>query len=321
MTASLSELRSEHGREVIGRSIAELLERVVRATAPAYPPGEYSDAGVWNREALEDVLQDWVTDRLLSRGDLTVMLETAGSEHSLRAALTNSFSQFLINRRRRTSATNLYKRVAAMLRKDPGFAPVGRSNRAGEQLWSLAGMRVGGPSALPLGALVSIALELDDEALEVVRYGPYSLKSSPILREPRLHEFVAFLLEHAEGALSLGTIIKVLRRRFRLLAAEPVQLDEALESEEPPVPLRVERDAATQSVVSRLGLDLARALRAYETPDRDFAAAGKAIGGGRLEGEHAVSNVLALIAEYADSLEEARAIYRSVVESLFRESG
>lgn len=318
MAELLTVLRDEHRREVIGQRLAELFERVVVATAPTYPPALYSDARVWTNEALEDALQGWVTERLLARGDLSVMLGKASSTGSLRAALTTSFSQFLVNKRQRSSAMNLHRRVASMLRSEANFVAVGASTkRASEQLWTV---REAGPTteATPrLGELVQIAFEKSDDELEVVRYGPHSLKSSPILREARLREFLVLLLERAKGPMSLATISEVLRRRFRLTEVEQTELDEAVESPDLPVPLRVEHADAARSVLARMGLQLALTVGAFERSDGDFGAAGATMGGGRDQGAKAMSDVMALIAEYSESVEDARAIYRLLVESLF----
>ena len=50
---SLHDLRGEYVADGYGPLLADLVDRVVRATAPRYPAQEYSDAGVWNKEAFE----------------------------------------------------------------------------------------------------------------------------------------------------------------------------------------------------------------------------------------------------------------------------
>ena len=156
MNTDLQNLRQEHADRVIGPELEHLLARIVRATARAYPPAEYSDAGVWDSAALADALQDWVETRLLSRGDLSKMLLRYQSVGALRGALTRSFEQFLTNRRRRTSATNLYQRTTKMLREDSdSFAKLGRADRSHEQLWTLAAGPATEPSRLEAPALVA----------------------------------------------------------------------------------------------------------------------------------------------------------------------
>lgn len=311
------DLIEEHRQQGIGPKLADLLEQVVRATAPTMPAAEYSDAGIWNREALEDALHDWVSTRLLERGDLAKIMATAATGASLRGMLTTSLRQFLINRRRRTTTTNLYRRTDAMLRSDPAFVPVGRAPRPSDQAWGLASAPDTGLSRTSLPGLVAAAAELDDAQLEVVRYGPHSLKSSPILREPKLREFLVHLLGRAEGALSIAVIAEVMRRRFGLLEPTPVALDEALLLAETPLVATVETLELADSVLARLGFEHAEALAAFERFGGDAERAAADLGRSRDAVGESINVVLAAIAEHAESHDEARRIYAVLIESLF----
>jgi hypothetical protein len=307
---SLETLRAEHGSQVIGPLLKDLLEKIVRATAPTYPPLEYSDAQVWNAEALEDALHGWVADRLLRRGDLAAMLLRANTTDHLRAMLTTSFGQFLTNRRPRTSASNLFIRTKKMLRAK--FFPVGASaSRAADQLWTVEG-GIEEPASISIRGLVAIAHELNDDALEVVRYGPHSLKSSPILRDPRLEEFLRHVLGRAEGAVTLGQIAEVERYRFNLPAFEQVELESALENEAVSTAAAVERSDLARSVLMRLGSDLEPVVRAYAETDSVAAAARKAGLSGAVFSDR-LNRVLAMIAEFADDPEEASAVFQELL--------
>ena len=204
-----------------------------------------------------------------------------------------------------------------MLAEGEEFEAVGAASRPPDQAWTLSREPRRSASPLSLLQLVHIADRLTDEQLSVIRYGPYSLKSSPILREPALRQFLVFLLENAGGAVALSTIADVLRWRFRLFELEDVVLDDFVEAREPEVSLQVEHAIAAESVLARMGSDRVAAIRAFEEAEGDFSAAGAALGGGRREGEKAVSEVLHLIAELATSTEDARATYEVLVEKLF----
>src|ERR1700687_5996084 len=105
---NLAALREEYARDGIGPLLHELLSKIVWSTVRQYPPSEYSTYDNWDRPACEDVLNDWVTQRLWGRADLQAMLTSAPNTAQLRAALTTSLRQFLTNKRRRTIASNLY---------------------------------------------------------------------------------------------------------------------------------------------------------------------------------------------------------------------
>src|SRR5438094_456868 len=106
----LQQLRQEYQRDGIGLLLKELLAKIVWATVRQYPASEYSPSQSWDKAACEDVLSDWVAERLWGRADLQAMLSFVSSTAQLRSALTTSLRQHLANKRRRSIASNLYKR-------------------------------------------------------------------------------------------------------------------------------------------------------------------------------------------------------------------
>lgn len=312
----LEALRTEHEAEVIGPTLARLLARVATATAKTYPPA-YSPSGSWNDEAIEDALQGWTEDRLLRRKDLAKLLAGARSEGALRAGLTTSLGQYLTNNRRRSAVTNLYKRMGTMLRDDDAFEPLGAGGTASDRPWTVAAAPSTRPSGLAEDVLVRLAFELSDEDLKVVRYGPHSLKESPILRKPALRRFLLHMLEGAGGTLTPADLIDVIRRRFNLVEPEDVEIEAAAEVEAPARGAEVEAVAA--SVIARMGRERCELIVSQEQHD-DPVAAAAAVGVGPEAMKRALSETLALVAEHAADAEEARAIYKAVVERLFGES-
>lgn len=316
MNVTLDDLRNEYAADTVGPLLLDLLDRVVRATAPQYPAQEYSDASVWNREAFEDARNDWVERRLLGRGDLAKMLTQTTTVARLRAALTTSFRQFLVNRRPMSSAARLYKRSHDMLRAKRDFFPVGASSRSGEQLWTLASAPRDERARHELPALVGFARELSDDDLGVVRYADETLKSSPILRAPALERFLVHLLERAGGALDTATIAQVMRIRFELWELEPVELEDAFTADEPPTVATVPVDIAARSVFLRLTPELARRLIAVDDAGGDFELAARIADCPSSELIDAVSEAAAMIAAVAADGDEAHEIYARLKELL-----
>jgi phage FluMu protein gp41 len=245
------------------------------------------------------------------------MLVTAASERALRAALTTSFSQFLINRRRRTSATNLFKRTVKVLVSSELFQLVAGKPPSSATVWTLSRQPSGVSSAVSQKSLLALAWELSDQELEVVRYGPYSLKSSPILREPALVRFLVHLLGRADGALSLAQIAEVMRLRFNLTQLSQVEIDDQLASNEQPIIAQVEVSEVVSSVRSRLGRSAIEALREFSKAGGDFKRAAVILDTSPRQVQAEVSSAMSMIAEYAETLDEARVAYAKLVESLF----
>jgi hypothetical protein len=314
----LEELRAEHAESVIGPRIARLLARVVRATAPTYPAREYTASGRWDVGTLEDVLHDWVEVRLLRRGDLAVILGSARTTAGVNSLLTRSFTQHLINKRRRTSATNLFDRVGKMLRSGEEFHQVLTGPTGGDAAYCPAAKPSTEPASTDsVRALVKMMAAISDEELQVVRYGPYSLKSSPILRDPKLRQVLLMLLTEADGYLTLSQAVAIMVHRFNLVEPDPTTLEEAAVDTRADTSTTAETLILARSVLSRLGREQALLLRLLADADGDPAAAARAAGTSQAQFTEVADTLHALIADHAETPTEAAAVFRTVVESLY----
>jgi hypothetical protein len=316
MSAEFDALSQEHAQSVIGPALADLLARIVRATAVMYPPTEYADGDQWTPEALDDLLQDWLTDRLVGRGHLAAMMAMSTSTSVLRAALTTSLSQFLANRRRRTSAANLFKRSQILLEGSHDFKAVITASKPADVFWTLKGAGAVVPSSKTLAELVATAHELTDADLEVVHYGPISLKSSPIMREPQLLRFLIHVLSTSDGALSLRTIAEVINHRFNLVEPRVEALDQTLSAEAPDPVRHAETADAARRAIARLGRERLNLMREVNRSE-SIEEAAKKLGINPRTASKRLKEAITIVSDYAESIEEARDIYRLIAESLF----
>jgi len=317
---TLEDLREEYRRDGLGVRLRELLEKIVWSTVRQYPPSEYSPYNNWDKAACEDVLSDWILERLWSRADLQAMLSSAATLQQLRSALTTSLRQHLTNKRRRSIASNLYKRVRAMLRDNSLFRSVSSPLVGAEERWTLAGHGSSAPSTLSVDELTQIACGLSDNHLEVVRYGPFSQKLSPILRNPRLRDFLEHVLGRAEGSVTLGTIIDVMRFRFSLPTEENTELDDTIASTKQGPADEAAVAINARSVVSRLNLEEAEIVTAYFHSEGAVSEAAKLCECTPERVREVVHRAVAMICECSESEDDARAIMRSV-ESLLIQHG
>jgi hypothetical protein len=311
---SIETIRAEHAREGIGAEIYRLLVSVTRSVAVRYPPQIYSQHETWSDEVLAELTQTWVVDRLM-RGDLALMVGSSASTNALRGQLSTSLRQLIINNRRRDSAGNLYRRVLGTLREDSRFEAIDDASPQ-RAYWTLGGLETTGPSSVSLRSLVQLASRLSDDDLAVVRYGPRALKSSPILRQPALEDFLVHLLEGAEGALTLDRIAEVMQHRFGLYRERRVDLDDTLSSSEK-VDIRVETKAIVESITARLDASVKADLAQLNAHDWDLRAVSDATQSSEASLRIAADQLVSLVAEYADDEEQARAVVTMVVESLF----
>jgi hypothetical protein len=313
MKHSLVELRDEHRREVIGPALADLLESVVKSVAAIYPPSVYSRTGTWQDGTLEELLQGWVIDRLLTRNDLSAILGSVNGVSHLRAKLSTSFRQYLLNQALRSSARNLYQRTQDFLRADQRFAKVSSGGRSNADLWTLASSKNGDPSPLDLRELTLRAWEMSDDELEVIRYKPGSRKSSPILRDPKLAQFIVHLFGRAEGSLTMGQVIEVMRRRFSLIDPKNVELTDKVVSTDERETAVVDRQDVVRSVVSQLGLVGVRAIRAIEESNGQVDSAAQRLGWEPARLVLELQSISAVVRQFAENRDEEFAIYSDVL--------
>lgn len=316
--ATLADYQTEYQRTGIGPFLHELLAKIVWSTVRQYPPSEYSPNRIWDQMACEDVFGDWIAERLWGRADLQVMLFSAPTVQQLRAALTTSLRQHLTNKRRRSIAANLYKRIHRMMREDASFYPVGPAGP--DQRWMLSANGSSAPSLLSTGELARVACELTDDYLEVVRYGPFSQKLSPILRDPKLRELLLHMLSNAKGSLTLGTILDVIRIRFSLPTEEHTQIDDTISGTMPSPAEEAAVKVSAESVVSRLEFEEAGILAAVFRSEGKFGDAATLYGCSIERVREVVHKAFAMICECSESPDEADAIL-DIVEMLLIQSG
>jgi hypothetical protein len=207
-----------------------------------------------------------------------------------------------------------------MLQNDPQFTPVASAASASHQLWSIAGTD-GQCSKLSVEDLVRIAFELSDDHLQVVRYGPFSQKLSPILRDGKLREFLHFVLTKANGALTVTTIIEVMRFRFSLTTEENTELEDSIPSPLPSPASEAEATLAARSIISRLNSDESQILAEYFKAGGDFTIAAQNCGRGLERVRTVVRRAFVAICDSSDSEEHARSIMVHLESSLLQRGG
>src|SRR5205814_8527302 len=112
----------------------------------------------------------------------------------------------------------------------------------------------------------------------VVRYKPGSRKSSPILRDPKLTQFLLHLFDRSQGSLTLNQIIEVMRRRFNLVDPKNVELTDKVVTTDERETAAIDRQDVVRSVVSQLGRDGVGAIRAVEESNGEIDLAARQLG-------------------------------------------
>ena len=225
-------------REEPPASLFEECRRVVTLLIrTAGLPAHYSPYGIWNEEAIEEVLADWSEHRLIGRGQLLAIMQRAPVLPVFRRMAETSVRQHLIDSLRRSQAANLYERVTDLLDEAESFVQAGS-----DTFWRLKD----GTAKPFIGEdreLASLAWSLGD--FRVIRYQPEARKLSPLLERDDLLRFLKGLL--SAGAMNVATIMRALRLRF---AIDEAVSDERLDPTVAASQAEPDREVLTQDLAT-----------------------------------------------------------------------
>lgn len=135
---TLQELRSEYEARVIGTAILEEVRRACASHTRRYPPAVYARSQAWNRDAVEELVQDVAIERLLGEQQLAYLFDAASDLSHWRALLNRQVKITLARRRVRTVVDNLLDRAGRRLARSEG---VETGSAAGRRVFRRAGSR------------------------------------------------------------------------------------------------------------------------------------------------------------------------------------
>ena len=115
-------LRKEFEREVIGPAILQEVYRACHARARKYPPSIYGGSHAWDEDAINDLAQDVIVDRLLGENQLDYLFDMSRTVKDWRALLDRQIRITLARRRVRTVVDNMLDRARRVLRGDDNVA-------------------------------------------------------------------------------------------------------------------------------------------------------------------------------------------------------
>jgi hypothetical protein len=188
------------------RDLHELLHRVAADKHKHVPHEEGAEA--------EDLLEDWLADRLLREGKLRMILDRSTTPGELRGLAREDIDQYWAGRRRRELVPRLFKRIDRLLKGDPNtFTVLADAARPGAVCWTLAGR--------PANALFS---ERDHELyshvaalnLKTLEESPHANKQTQFLDATELRRYVTGMLDGCGRALSLDQLTRGLQIYYHL---------------------------------------------------------------------------------------------------------
>lgn len=127
---SMARLRREYELEVIGSSILAEVRRACRSRALKYPPTIYARSASWNKDAIDDLVQDVITHRLLGERQINYLFDVAKTTGVWWALLDRQVRITLARRRVRTVVDNLLDRAKKLLDSEDTIVKYMHSKRA-----------------------------------------------------------------------------------------------------------------------------------------------------------------------------------------------
>jgi RNA polymerase sigma factor (sigma-70 family) len=234
-----------------------------------------AESGHWDGDAADNLLQDWLADRLLG-GGLLRAFDNAATPQALSRYLERALRNYLIDKGRRRAAPRLLPRAHAILSASEHYRCHVESSSWLDRAWGLADWTDTAPFQGSEMDLVQAAYGLGD--FELVRFAPSAERAEPVISNPDLDRFLAGLFVELQLTLTLRDIEQALRARFGFAFDEAaVELDavgEVSDNQRPALDQLQINEAATQVLAEISDRQLAILRdRAHEDLNLDQLAA------------------------------------------------
>lgn len=214
-----SRLRREYEREVIGPGVLREVHRASLVRARKYPPTIYGLSSSWDKEAIEDLVQDVVVERLLGESQIDYLFDVARNLSDWRALLDRQVGITLARRRVRTVVDNLLDRARRALRKNDEVVTSKFSRRT---VFTLR------RSNKPYRPLTDQQIRRIVEIVRVVpRLRPGRAERTPSLYRRRDFEILlGSVLQEAEGGITVRDLGMIFEEVFTDWLPAVLELDE-----------------------------------------------------------------------------------------------
>ncbi len=233
------QLRREYEQEVIGPGLLREVHRASQARAQKYPPAIYGLSSSWDKEAIEDLVQDVVVERLLGEFQIDYLFDVARTLSDWRALLDRQVGITLARRRVRTVVDNLLDRAKRALRKNDEVVTSKFSRR------TVFTLRESSQSYQPL---TDQQIRRIVEIVRVVpRLRPGRAERSPSLYGKKDFEILLHsVLQEAEGGVTVRDLGMIFEEVFTDWVPAVLELDEGgsySESEPPEIAVEIQETA------------------------------------------------------------------------------
>jgi DNA-binding CsgD family transcriptional regulator len=215
-------------RGQISRPLLLDLVRVARTLVTNLKLPDYlSPYGRWDIEIVDDLVADWIEQRLLRDGRLLGMLDMAFTPAAFRGLAGDNLYQHVMSTRARSQSQNIWKRLTSMLEKDTQtFALALDATKRANRFFTLTE----NPSTVLFSGSER---ELRDAAyaageIELLLWSPAADRLSPLIGTRELKRFVIVIMRTIREALTPVQLMTALNARLDLAPDGAGGLDDAV---------------------------------------------------------------------------------------------
>lgn len=327
--SSLSLLKEEFSTIGVGEKIYSEIRKIVQAAVRGgnYPP-TYSPTGIWDEDGFSTLTNDLIVEKLLKRGYLAYLLQTNASLGAFRKSVESVFLKFLISKKKRTVLDNFFRRVYSVLIRDDRFKCFIPTTKKAHSHWGLSIWNDKEVFNSREEDLVRAGLALG--GIKVVEYRLDAKKNSPVISDKVLADYIYSLFTSVGALLSLPQILIVLKYRFNLLEITEVSLEEPISEDEEgniltvgdtlgtpePGTIALENDEAVKEVLDLLSPRQKQILAKFQEPGATLTNIGENVGCSKSTVDNELRRVYSSIAQVVDDEEQARIVYKRIIEIL-----
>jgi hypothetical protein len=213
----------------IGELLYGLIIGICEQIVGKYPPNQYPPYySTWDIDAVHEVAHEFMITWLLKAGRLEYYLYSDLNSDSFERIIREELRRFMINNRRKSEFSNLFKRTQKILREANDFASFAVLDR-NNALWGLAGWDKHS-IATSHNEVLDALWQVDVPPL--IKYRPDSKKTSHLLSDVSLKRLLIEFFTNLQKKVDLVTLMQAMMYRLGLIEISERSLTEILAADD-----------------------------------------------------------------------------------------
>lgn len=230
MKATLENYRQEFLDGIIESFNYPLVIDIAKSICPKYPPEIYSPECIWDEDVMKQLADEFFVEVLLQKDRLKYHYLTQESLNGLKKAIAKDFQNFLRNKKLRTEAINIYRRMLVILSNNNKFEIIQDHPKSNAKVFRLSGTNHDSSQACQnLEEIVKAMFSI--ELPPLVRYRANSNKQSHLVGTDDLVKLLTESVRILGKPISVEMLFTALKLRLNILEIETLTLGNVVSSD------------------------------------------------------------------------------------------